>query len=98
MHFGGFSAQPNFGAIQIIWDEVPQRIRVEVRDSNGDPATAIDILLSDLQPMDTNKTIGRPMKYEHHCLLEAELPWFWRHSFAFIVFASSAGKDHSYSF
>ncbi|XP_042374084.1 alkaline phosphatase D-like isoform X1 [Zingiber officinale] len=84
-------AQPNFGAIQIIWDEVPQRIRVEVRDSNGDPATAIDILLSDLQSIDTNKIIGRPMKYEHHCLLESELPCFWRHSFAFIVFASSAG-------
>ncbi|XP_065014618.1 uncharacterized protein LOC135642413 isoform X2 [Musa acuminata AAA Group] len=74
-------AQPNFGAIQIDWDVVPQKIKVEVRGINGDPAIAVDILLSDLQPRNTN-TLEGAWQHRRHCSLEIDLPWFWRHSFA----------------
>ncbi|URE20733.1 PhoD-like phosphatase [Musa troglodytarum] len=79
-------AQPNFGAIQIDWDVVPQKIKVEVRGVNGDPAIAVDILLSDLQPSNTN-TLEGACQHGRHCSLEIDLPWFWRHSFAFTFLA-----------
>ncbi|RWW77932.1 hypothetical protein BHE74_00013874 [Ensete ventricosum] len=90
-------AQPNFGAIQIDWDVVPRKIKVEVRGVNGDPVIAVDILLSDLQLGNTN-TLEGAWQHQRHCSLEIDLPWFWRHYFAFTILALVSGMHFSFFF
>lgn len=77
--------QPNFGAIQIAWDAIPQTVNFEVRDINGDPVSGVDILLSELQPGSMKRNNDKGGKYQHHCSLEIDLPWIVRHRLAFLV-------------
>ena len=61
---------PNFGAIEIDWDENPVVIKMEVRDVHGEPVTDKHILLSELQIgliKKTNLTVGETRQ---HCSLE----------------------------
>nr|XP_029122799.1 uncharacterized protein LOC105052891 isoform X1 [Elaeis guineensis] len=80
--------QPNFGAIEIDWDAVPQRIKVEVRDENGDPVTGVDFLLSELHPRSMNMADREKGGYQQHCSLEIDLPWILRYRLAFLFFGT----------
>ncbi|EHA8591324.1 Alkaline phosphatase D [Cocos nucifera] len=81
-------SRPNFGAIEIDWDAVPQRIKVELRDETGDPVTGVDFLLSELHPRSMNMTYREKGGYQHHCSLEIDLPWILRYRLAFVFFGT----------
>ncbi|CAA7407480.1 unnamed protein product [Spirodela intermedia] len=74
---------PNFGAIEVDWDATPQTLRLEARDSNGDPVLGVSIPLSDLQ-VSANSIRHRD------CILEVHLPWILRRRLSILVFVSIA--------
>ncbi|KAI4374847.1 hypothetical protein MLD38_012793 [Melastoma candidum] len=82
-------SQPNFGAIQIHWNENPVKLGIEVRDINGHSAATVNVSLSDLSmrsaaPEDTAHLEG----YHRHCSLEVTLPWIIRYRLAILVFSA----------
>lgn len=81
------SGRPNFGAIEIDWDATPQTLRLEARDSDGDPVLGVSALLSDLQISGKSNRHGG-------CILETSLPWIIRRRLAILIFASIAGTSH----
>lgn len=84
--------QPNFGAIEIHWDTVPQIIKIEVRDVHGNPTMGVDIKLSELQSGNAPETYTGGQKTLHqHCTLEIDLPWIVRHRLAFLFFGAALG-------
>ena len=97
MLVGIYLGQPNFGAIEIDWDAVPQRIKVEVRDENGDPVTGVDFLLSELHPRSMNMADREKGGYQQHCSLEIDLPWILRYRLAFLFFGTISGMQFSLS-
>ncbi|XP_072992009.1 uncharacterized protein [Typha latifolia] len=77
--------QPNFGAIQIDWDTTPQKIKVELRDLNGEPVAGVDFLLSELQPGNTEMIYKKAWTYQPHCSPEVQLPWLVRYRLTFLL-------------
>ncbi|XP_072971080.1 uncharacterized protein [Typha angustifolia] len=77
--------QPNFGAIQIDWDTTPQKIKVELRDLNGEPVAGVDFLLSELQPGNTDMIHKKAWAYQPHCSPEVQLPWLVRYRLTFLL-------------
>lgn len=74
----------NFGAIEIDWDAIPQRVKIEVRDVHGDPAIGVNLLLSELQQRNVKEIYPREEAYRQHCTPEIDLPWVHRYRLAFL--------------
>ncbi|XP_020111109.1 uncharacterized protein LOC109726088 isoform X2 [Ananas comosus] len=80
--------QPNFGAIQVDWNSIPQRLKIELRDLNGESVAGVDFLLSELQLGNKHMTSKRGWGYQHHCSVETDLPWILRYCLAFLFFGA----------
>eukprot|EP00268_Persea_americana_P008821 TRINITY_DN13458_c0_g1_i12.p1 TRINITY_DN13458_c0_g1~~TRINITY_DN13458_c0_g1_i12.p1 ORF type:complete len:213 (-),score=29.85 TRINITY_DN13458_c0_g1_i12:882-1520(-) len=79
--------QPNFGTIEIDWNANPVAVEVGVRDVNGDPATSVNVLLSELQASSANsKPTMNSGEIRHYCSLEIDLPWFIRYRLAILFY------------
>lgn len=86
-----FSGQPNFGAIEIDWDAVPQRIKLELRDVKGHFVHSVEFPISELQPSDVHAAKKQAHGIQRHCTLETELPWLTRYRLALLFFGTAAG-------
>eukprot|EP00268_Persea_americana_P008829 TRINITY_DN13458_c0_g1_i3.p1 TRINITY_DN13458_c0_g1~~TRINITY_DN13458_c0_g1_i3.p1 ORF type:complete len:150 (-),score=4.80 TRINITY_DN13458_c0_g1_i3:24-473(-) len=84
--------QPNFGTIEIDWNANPVAVEVGVRDVNGDPATSVNVLLSELQASSANsKPTMNSGEIRHYCSLEIDLPWFIRYRLAILFYIAVSG-------
>lgn len=88
-----FPGQPNFGAIQVDWNSIPQRLKIELRDLNGESVAGVDFLLSELQLGNKHMTSKRGWGYQHHCSVETDLPWILRYCLAFLFFGAVTGMQ-----
>jgi hypothetical protein len=86
-----FSGQPNFGAIEIDWDAVPTRIKLELRDVEGHSVHGVEFPISQLQPSGAHTIKKQEHAFQRHCTLETELPWLTRHRLALLFFGTIAG-------
>ncbi|KAG6591176.1 hypothetical protein SDJN03_13522, partial [Cucurbita argyrosperma subsp. sororia] len=81
--------QPNFGVVEIDWDAIPVRLKMEVRDANGVAVVGVNVSLSSLRPGNSeylsNSNTG---KYHRHCLLEVSLGWIVRHRLAILFYST----------
>ncbi|XP_047082122.1 uncharacterized protein LOC124692738 [Lolium rigidum] len=82
--------QPNFGAIEIDWGAVPPKIKVELKDLQGNSVAGVEFPISELERSDghLNKKQGR--SFELHCNLETELPWLVRRRLALLFIGTIA--------
>jgi alkaline phosphatase D len=85
------SGQPNFGAIEIDWDTVPPRIKLELRDVQGHFVDRVKFPISELQPSDALASKKQVHGIQRHCTLETELPWLTRYRLALLFFVTIAG-------
>ncbi|KAI4305762.1 hypothetical protein L6164_029109 [Bauhinia variegata] len=84
---------PNFGTIEIDWDAQPVTLKFSVRDTNGVPVTAVDVPLSELQTENvetSNKNKAKSGRYQRHCTLEVNLPWFIRYRLSILIYFTLA--------
>lgn len=85
------AGQPNFGAIEIDWNAVPPRIKLELRDVEGRSVHSVEFPISELQPSDGHAIKRQPHTFQRHCTLETELPWLTRYRLALMLFVTIAG-------
>lgn len=81
--------QPNFGVIEVNWDENPVSLRFEVRGVSGEAVNSVTTSLSDLQAKKGGFNNVKGGK--QHCSLEADLPWLLRHRLAILFSLFVAG-------
>lgn len=84
------TGQPNFGAIEIDWNAVPPRIKLELRDVEGRSVHSVEFPISELQPSDGHAIKRQPHTFQRHCTLETELPWLTRYRLALMLFVTIA--------
>lgn len=92
------TAKPNFGAIEINWDASPPRVKIELRDVNGNSVNEVNFLLSELQAKEVAGTGEHASGYQQHCTLETDLPWLLRKRLALILWAVVIGMFVSFYF
>lgn len=85
------SGQPNFGAIEIDWNAVPPRIKLELRDVEGHSVHSVEFPISELQPSEAHAIKRQIHTFQRHCTLETELPWLTRYRLALMLFVIIAG-------
>ncbi|CAL5021164.1 unnamed protein product [Urochloa decumbens] len=85
------TGQPNFGAIEIDWNAVPPRIKLELRDGEGRTVHSVEFPISELQPSGAHAIKKQAHAYQRHCTLETELPWLTRYRLALLFFGIIAG-------
>jgi len=85
------AGQPNFGAIEIDWNAVPLRIKLELKDVEGRSVHSVEFPISELQFSDGHAIKRQPHTFQRHCTLETELPWLTRHRLALMLFVTIAG-------
>lgn len=85
------SGQPNFGAIEIDWNAVPPRVKIELRDLQGNSVDGVEFPISELKPSDAHSNKKEGHSFEAHCSLETELPWLVRYRLALLFFGTIAG-------
>ncbi|AQK72211.1 Calcineurin-like metallo-phosphoesterase superfamily protein [Zea mays] len=78
--------QPNFGAIEIDWNAVPPRIKLELRDVEGHSVHSVEFPISELQPSEAHAIKRQTHTFQRHCTLETELPWLTRYRLALMLF------------
>ncbi|PWZ22950.1 hypothetical protein Zm00014a_039942 [Zea mays] len=78
--------QPNFGAIEIDWNAVPPRIKLELRDVEGHSVHSVEFPISELQPSEAHAIKRQIHTFQRHCTLETELPWLTRYRLALMLF------------
>ncbi|KAK4745755.1 hypothetical protein SAY87_012067 [Trapa incisa] len=71
--------KPNFGAIEINWNEIPVKLKFEVRDVEGYPVAGVNVFLSELQVGNAKPAAVSSGEYQRHCSLEVNLPWIIRY-------------------
>jgi alkaline phosphatase D len=86
-----FSGQPNFGAIEIDWNAVPQQIKLELRDVQGHFVHRVEFPISELHPSDVHAVKKQARGIQRHCTLETELPWLTRYRLVLLFFGAIAG-------
>ncbi|KAL6634682.1 hypothetical protein ACP70R_027353 [Stipagrostis hirtigluma subsp. patula] len=82
--------QPNFGAIEIDWNAVPPRIKLELRDVEGHSVHSVEFPILELQPSYAHVTSKQERPFQRHCTLETELPWITRYRLALLLFGTIA--------
>ncbi|KAF3338715.1 PhoD-like phosphatase [Carex littledalei] len=80
-------AKPNFGAIEINWDASPPRVKIELRDEDGNSVNEVSFLLSELQANGVAGSREPASGYQQHCTHETDLPWLLRKRLALILWA-----------
>ncbi|XP_047327103.1 uncharacterized protein LOC124930791 [Impatiens glandulifera] len=85
-------ARPNFGIIEINWEDNPVNLKFEVRDTDGLPVTSVHTTLTELggQRFDAEAILNK-RKHQKHCSLEVSLSWIVRYRLAIFFFCSLAG-------
>jgi alkaline phosphatase D len=86
------SGQPNFGAIEIDWGAVPPKIKVELKDLQGNSVAGVEFPISELKRSDGHLNKKQGHSFERHCNLETELPWLVRRRIALLFFGTIPGK------
>jgi len=86
-----FSGQPNFGAIEIDWNALPPRIKLELRDVEGRSVHSVEFPISELQPSGALAMKKQEHAFQRHCTLETELPWLTQYQLALLFFGTIAG-------
>ncbi|KAK4796069.1 hypothetical protein SAY86_028395 [Trapa natans] len=71
--------KPNFGTIEINWNESPVKLKIEVRDVEGYPVAGVNVYLSELQVGNMEPAAVSSGEFRRHCSLEVNLPWFIRY-------------------
>lgn len=92
------TAKPNFGAIEINWDASPPRVKIELRDEDGNSINEVSFLLSELQANDVARSREPAIGYQQHCTLETDLPWLLRKRLALVLWAVVGGMFVSFYF
>uniref|UniRef100_A0A453NZJ4 PhoD-like phosphatase metallophosphatase domain-containing protein n=1 Tax=Aegilops tauschii subsp. strangulata TaxID=200361 RepID=A0A453NZJ4_AEGTS len=82
--------QPNFGAIEIDWNAVPPRVKIELRDLHGNSVDGVEFPISELKPSNAHANKKEGHSFEAHCSLETELPWLVRYRLALLFFGTIA--------
>ncbi|KAF7084535.1 hypothetical protein CFC21_088128 [Triticum aestivum] len=82
--------QPNFGAIEIDWNAVTPRVKIELRDLQGNSVDGVEFPISELKPSNAHANKKGGHSFEAHCSLETELPWLVRHRLALLFFGTIA--------
>lgn len=93
--------KPNFGAIEINWNETPVKLKFEVRDVEGYPVAAVNISLSELQEGNVKPVAVSSGEYRRHCSLEVNLPWIVRYRLIILFYCFLSGASFiflAYSF
>ncbi|TVU29472.1 hypothetical protein EJB05_21038, partial [Eragrostis curvula] len=83
--------QPNFGAIEIDWNAVPQQIKLELRDVQGHFVHRVEFPISELHPSEVYAAKKQAHGLQRYCTLETELPWLTRYKLALLFFGTTAG-------
>ena len=86
-----FSGQPNFGAIEIDWNAVPPRIKLELRDVEGRSVPSVEFPIPELRPSGALAMKKQEHAFQRHCTLETELPWLTQYWLALLFFGTIAG-------
>lgn len=89
--------QPNFGAIEINWDENPMKMKIQVRDVDGYAVAGVNISLSELRVGNKNLVATATRGYQRHCSLEVTLPWIVRYRLVILFYCTFASTS-SYCF
>lgn len=77
---------PNFGAVEIDWDATPVTLKIQVRDTDGNPVAGVTAPLSELQARNFSySTSNKVGKCQRHCLLEVDQPWIVRYRLAILA-------------
>lgn len=77
---------PNFGAVEIDWDATPVTLKIQVRDTDGNPVAGVTTPLSELQARNFSySTSNKVGKHQRHCLLEVDQPWIVRYRLAILA-------------
>ncbi|PUZ76338.1 hypothetical protein GQ55_1G282200 [Panicum hallii var. hallii] len=84
------TGQPNFGAIEIDWNAVPPRIKLELRDVEGRSVHSVEFPISELQPSGALAMKKQEHAFQRHCTLETELPWLTQYRLALLFFGTIA--------
>lgn len=92
------TARPNFGAIKINWDASPPRVKIELRDEDGNSVNEVSFLLSELQANEVAGSREPASGYQQHCTLETDLPWLLRKRLALVLWAVVGGMFVSFYF
>ncbi|KAG2659459.1 hypothetical protein PVAP13_1KG357305 [Panicum virgatum] len=82
--------QPNFGAIEIDWNALPPRIKLELRDVEGRSVHSVEFPISELQPSGALAMKKQEHAFQRHCTLETELPWLTQYWLALLFFGTIA--------
>ncbi|KAG2659458.1 hypothetical protein PVAP13_1KG357305 [Panicum virgatum] len=84
------TGQPNFGAIEIDWNALPPRIKLELRDVEGRSVHSVEFPISELQPSGALAMKKQEHAFQRHCTLETELPWLTQYWLALLFFGTIA--------
>uniref|UniRef100_A0A0D9VHQ8 PhoD-like phosphatase metallophosphatase domain-containing protein n=1 Tax=Leersia perrieri TaxID=77586 RepID=A0A0D9VHQ8_9ORYZ len=82
--------QPNFGAIEIDWNAELPRVKLELRDVQGNPVGGVEFPISELEPSNTRGIRKQGQSFQRHCTPETELPWLVRHQLTLLFFGTIA--------
>lgn len=86
------SGMPNFGAIEIDWDANPMTLKLQVRDTDGNPVVGVNAPLQELQARNFNYvTSSKIGKHQKHCYLEINQPGIVRYRLAILAYCALAG-------
>ncbi|XP_004300071.1 PREDICTED: uncharacterized protein LOC101305076 isoform X1 [Fragaria vesca subsp. vesca] len=82
---------PNFGAIEIDWDANPMTLKLQVRDTDGNPVVGVNAPLPELQARNFNYvTSSKIGKHQKHCYLEINQPGIVRYRLAILAYCALA--------
>lgn len=93
LHDVNLLGKPNYGAIEINWNETPMKLKIEVRDVEGYPVTGVNISLSELQVGNAKPVAVSSGEYRRHCCLEVDLPWMVRYRLAILFYCFLGGMS-----